>query len=97
MGADVFATASYSLKNRYDLDLPVPSYICRKEGVVLLDIKVNQKGDVKSVSINNSGTNTSNECLLNEALNYAKKARFNQDFNASSSQSGTIKFVFSRQ
>lgn len=97
LGADVAATASYSLKNRYDLELPAPSYICRKEGVVVVNIKVNQKGDVKSVSVNTSGTNTSNECLMNEALRYAKRARFNQDFNAVSQQTGTIKFVFARQ
>ena len=97
LGADVSATASFILKGRYDLELPAPSYICRKEGVVVVNIKVSQKGNVKTVSVNTSGTNTNNECLINEALSYAKKARFNQDFNANSSQSGTIQFVFSRQ
>lgn len=97
LGADVSATASFVLKDRYDLALPVPSYICRKEGVVTVNIKVNQKGDVKSVSVNPKGTNTTNECLIENALNYAKKARFNQKFDAEASQSGSIKFVFSRQ
>ena len=64
---------------------------------MVVNIRVNQKGDVKSASISSSGTNTRDECLINEALRYAKKGRFNQDFKANNPQSGTIKFVFSRQ
>jgi TonB family protein len=97
LGADVFATASYVLEGRNDLELPAPSYTCRKEGRVVIDIKVNQKGEVKSATVNTTRSNTTNECLINAALQYAKRARFNQNFNAASLQSGTITFVYARQ
>jgi TonB family protein len=97
LGADVFATASYVLEGRNDLELPAPSYTCRTEGRVVVDIKVNQKGEVKSVAVNTHRSNTTNECLINAALQYAKRARFNQNFNAASMQNGTITFVYARQ
>ena len=97
LGADVKATAGFFLEDRYDLELPAPSYICREEGVVVVDIRVNQKGDVKFTSINTDKTTTSNVCLHENALEYAKRARFNQDFNAKLLQQGYIKFVFARQ
>jgi TonB family protein len=97
LGADVFATASYELAGRNDLELPAPSYTCRTEGRVVVDIKVNQKGEVKSATLNTFRSNTTNECLVNSAIQYAKRARFNQNFNAASLQSGTITFVYARQ
>lgn len=97
LGADVKATAGFFLEDRYDLELPTPSYICREEGIVVVDIRVNQKGDVKLASINTDKTTTSNVCLHENALEYAKRARFNQDFNAKLMQQGYIKFVFARQ
>ncbi|MFP5470502.1 MAG: energy transducer TonB [Bacteroidia bacterium] len=97
LGADVYATASYELEGRYDLALPAPSYTCRSEGRVVLDVKVNQEGQVKSATVNSYRTNTKNECLINAAIDYAKRARFNQNFKATSMQSGTITFVYARQ
>lgn len=97
LGADVYATASYELEGRYDLDLPAPSYTCRSEGRVVLDVKVTQEGQVKSATVNTYRSNTKNECLINAAIEYAKRARFNQNFKAASQQSGTITFVYARQ
>ena len=96
-GNDVKATASYYLPNRTPQHKPTPSYKCTSEGIVTLKIKVNQKGRVVSLSIDESKTNTQNECLRNEALKYAKKWRFTQDFNDVAKKSGWIKFTYVSQ
>lgn len=96
-GNDVRATASYYLPNRTPQHKPTPSYKCTSEGIVTLKIKVNQKGRVASLAIDETKTNTQNECLRNEALKYAKKWRFTQDFNDVAKKSGWIKFTYVSQ
>jgi hypothetical protein len=96
-GADVTAIASYFLEGRSTRSESVPSYKCRVEGVVVIDIKVNQKGDVIARTINESKTNTQNDCLRTEALNYSKKWRFTQDFDDSMRKNGWIKFTYVAQ
>lgn len=96
-GNDVKATASYFLPNRTPQRKPTPSYKCTTEGVVTLKIKVNQKGQVVSAIIDESKTNTQNECLRNEALTYGKKWVFTQDFNDDPKKDGWIKFTYVSQ
>ena len=96
-GNDVMATASYYLKDRKPQRKPTPSYKCTTEGTVVVIIKVNQKGKVISASIDESKTNTKNDCLRNEAINYSKRWRFTQDFNDNVRKSGWIKFVYVAQ
>lgn len=96
-GADVKAIASYFLEGRSTRSESVPSYKCRVEGVVVINIKVNQKGDVIARTINESETNTKNDCLRTEALTYSKKWRFTQDFDDSVRKNGWIKFTYVAQ
>ncbi len=96
-GNDVMATASYFLKNRSPQRKPTPSYKCTSEGTVVVNIKVNQKGRVVSATIDESKTNTQNDCLRNEAISYAKRWRFTQNFNDEVRKSGWIKFVYLAQ
>ena len=96
-GADVKAIASYFLEGRSTRSEGVPSYKCRVEGVVVIDIKVNQKGEVIARTINESKTNTQNDCLRSEAINYSKMWRFTQDFDDSVRKNGWIKFTYVAQ
>jgi hypothetical protein len=96
-GADVKAIASYFLEGRSTRSEGVPSYKCRVEGVVVIDIKVNQKGEVIARTINESKTNTQNDCLRSEAINYSKMWRFTQDFDDSMRKNGWIKFTYVAQ
>ena len=96
-GMDIVATANYFLPNRTPQHKPIPSYKCKTEGTVVIKIKVNQKGRVVSASIDEGKTNTQSECLRNEALHYAKKWRFTQDFSDDLRKSGWIKFVYVSQ
>ena len=44
--------------------------------------------------VDNSLTNTENECLIENALDYANRWRFNQDFSKAQKQSGWIEFIY---
>lgn len=97
-GADgISATASYSLRDRKDYDLPAPSYVCRAEGEVRVNIKVNNQGKVISATIVESKTTTRNTCLKENALKYARRAQFNDDYDAAAAQKGWIHFRYSKQ
>lgn len=74
-----------------------PGYTCGygSTGRVTVHIKVNQNGDVISaLPVASSG---SNQCMIDQAVNYAKKSRFNYSGSASAQQEGTITYTFISQ
>lgn len=96
-GMDVVATVYYKLDNRNVLTEKKPSYLCKQEGIVRVSIKVNQKGQVVTVEIDEGHTNTQNTCLRNAALEYAKLWKFNQDFSDAIRKQGWIEFRYEAQ
>ncbi|PNW29446.1 hypothetical protein [Formosa algae] len=82
----------YSLVNRTHTYLPTPIYLCEASGKIIINITVSDAGDVVDTYVNNSST-SKNECLIDSALEYAKKARFNIDASKPS-QIGSITFYF---
>lgn len=96
-GKDVVAVASYSVPGRKHLQKFVPSYKCKVQGVVRVSIKVDQKGKVQTPEIDESKTNTQNECLRLEALDYARKWIFDQNFTGPQRVSGWIEFKYVAQ
>jgi hypothetical protein len=74
-----------------------PSYRCPAGGKIHIDIKVNQKGKVIAAAVNTIKSTSSNSCLINEAIKYAKRSKANQDFKAPNSQSGYIIYNFISQ
>lgn len=86
------STISFSLKNREKIYIPVPIYLCEVNGKIVINITVNANGSVTDAYLNSSST-SSNECLIEHALEYAKDAQFSK--NASKpSQIGSITFNF---
>ncbi|MBD3635871.1 MAG: hypothetical protein HUJ25_00905 [Crocinitomicaceae bacterium] len=85
---------SYKLDNRKAHSLPRPGYTCNSSGTVVIDIKVDQAGNIKGASYNSSLSSGATECMIDKALRYAKKSRFNYSGSASGSQSGTITYKF---
>lgn len=81
----------YSLKGRTDTHLPIPIYLCDAQGKIVVNITVNANGKVVTTSINSSST-SSNTCLQEHAIEYAKESRF--DTSSKASQIGTITFYF---
>jgi TonB family protein len=88
-------TASYSMKDRDQLYDPKPSYRCKTSGTVVVLITIDQLGEVKNAQIDPSQS-SSNECLLQESLTYAKKWKFSYK-DGKSKQDGSITFSFSAQ
>jgi hypothetical protein len=82
---------TYSLKNRQVLYYNTPRYLCEEGGKVVVNVLVKADGSVKECYVNSSST-SSNTCLLNHALDYAKEVVFNSaDI---SEQLGTVTFYF---
>ena len=85
-------SVSYSLINRNGLRLPPPIYTCIEGGKVVVNIEVNNNGQVIDADFNAKSSNTSNGCLVENAVTYALKARFSSHVRAS--QKGTITYIF---
>ena len=85
------STLTYSLKDRRLLSYDTPRYLCEQSGKIVVNIRVNQNGNVFDAYINGA-SNTSNECLTNHAITYAKSVRFNNASRAD--QLGSITFYF---
>jgi hypothetical protein len=83
---------SYSLVDRTSAELPPPIYTCEEGGKVVINIKVDQYGYVTEVDFNKTSSNTDNGCLVENALDYASKARFSSA--SKQVQLGTITYLF---
>ena len=59
---------------------------------VVINIEVDSRGFVTSADFNASSSTTSNGCLVENAIAYAYKARFNSSERAL--QKGTITYLF---
>jgi len=87
----------YDLKERYHIELPIPIYKCKGEGIVVLIIEVNQRGLITSVKLNSDESSTTDPCLQEAALLTARRTRFNPDAGAPKKQVGSITYHFVAQ
>jgi TonB family protein len=85
-------TISFSLVDRNAYDLPPPIYTCIRGGKVVINIQVAASGYVIDASFNAKSSNTNDYCLIENALAYAQKARFNSA--SKTKQLGTITYLF---
>ncbi|WP_299120572.1 hypothetical protein [uncultured Winogradskyella sp.] len=85
------STLTYSLKGRTLTYYKTPRYLCEFGGKIVVTIKVNGSGDVYDAYINGS-SNSSNQCLIDHAIEYAKSVQFNTSDRTD--QLGTITFLF---
>lgn len=85
---------SYSLKGRSGSYTPAPGYMCPQgtTGKVVINIKVDASGKVVDARVGSS--TSSNDCMINYALDFAKKSRFNYSSTAPTSQEGTITYTY---
>lgn len=91
-GANTKSTISFSLVNRQKVFIPIPVYLCEKGGKIVINITVNAMGEVTDAYVNTSSS-TTNECLVEHALEYAKNSEFSADATKKS-QLGSITFNF---
>ncbi len=74
--------------------LPKPSYNSQTEGIVVVQIKIDQFGHVKEATPGADGTTTKDKTLWNAARSAALKAHFNQSASTPALQTGTITYIF---
>lgn len=84
-------TLTYSLKGRTLTHYKIPRYLCETGGKIVVNIKVNESGDVYDAYVNGS-SNSNNKCLVDHAIAYAKSVEF--DTSTRNDQLGTITFMF---
>jgi len=87
------STNSYRLLNRKALHFPNPVYVCDGYGKVVLYIEVDNFGKVIQATLNKNLSTTTNVCLIENAITYAKKARFTKEANKPL-QIGSITYIF---
>lgn len=86
------STMHYSLVGRTHRFLPTPIYLCEAGGKIVININVNAQGNVTKAYVNSAST-SSNDCLIESAMEYAKEARFSEDASKKT-QLGSITFYF---
>lgn len=74
--------------------LPKPSYSLQVEGIVVVQVKVDQYGTVTEAIPGAEGTTVTDKTLWAAARNAALKAHFNQSASAPALQTGTITYIF---
>lgn len=88
---NVNSSVSFSLINRTKVKLPPPVYLCDDNGKIVVNITVNENGIVTDAYLNSSSS-TTNQCLIDHALEYARSARFSS--SERKSQIGSITYYF---
>ena len=89
-------TISYRLKDRRAMYLPNPVYTCESGGIIVINITVNERGEVIRTSYNKNASTTTNGCLIDSAIEYAEQASFSTAAGKDS-QLGTITYSFPGQ
>ena len=64
-----------------------------QSGKVVINIKVNQYGDVYEATLNERSSSSTRGCHVDNAIAYALRARFSPD-TSKESQIGTITYYF---
>ena len=76
-----------------------PGYTCGygASGQVTVLIKVNQSGSVTAADYDASQSSNASDCMIQQAVKYAKMSRFNYSGSAPKIQGGRITYVFISQ
>lgn len=88
------SSVSYYLVERSAMHLPNPVYTCPNGGTIVINITVNNLGEVINTHVDNLKSSTSDKCLNDQALEYAKQAKFDVSESSNDNQKGTITYRF---
>lgn len=87
------SSISFSLLGRRAVVIPNPVYTCHVSGRIVVNITVDAGGQITRTSINKSSSTSTNECLTEQAQEYAAKALFTE-LPGRNNQIGTITYNF---
>jgi colicin import membrane protein len=86
----------YQLGDRKALSKPLPKYDCGNvEGVVVISVLVNNSGKVVKATLDLKKSNTSEQCLVDRAIEAAKNTTWDPDSKVGNKQYGSIRYNFS--
>lgn len=85
---------SFSLVGRTAKSLPLPSYDSEIQGRVVIDVNVDQEGNVVDAQFNSRLSTTSDLKLRAAALEAARRSKFSVKLDAAVKQRGTIEYTF---
>lgn len=86
----------YFLQNRHHITLPIPVYLARGGGTIIVDIQVDRSGRVVKAEPR-PAKNTKDPLLPEYAIQAAEETVFNSAPNATAIQKGTITYTFVAQ
>lgn len=86
----------YYLENRYHVSLPIPVYLAKGGGKIIIEIYVDRQGRVVEAKLA-PGQNIRDQQIVVYAQTAALKTLFNADPKAPSQQKGTIHYNFIAQ
>ncbi|WP_296635791.1 energy transducer TonB [Polaribacter sp.] len=86
---------TYNLAGRNVVTIPIKKPDCQEEGIVVVRITVNRKGEVIQAESGVKGSTNTADCLRKPAKEAALQTKWNSDFKAPSNQIGTIIYKFS--
>jgi len=86
----------YYVRGRWKIALSNPIYTCPDDmhGWITVNIQVNRQGHVVHAQYDPKRSTSSKECLIDAAIRYARRTRFNRDPNAPPLSYGYIKYLF---
>lgn len=87
----------YSLEGRHKIYLPIPVFKCEGEGLIVVQIVVNQAGRVIQSEILEKESGVQDDCLYKAALQASEKTRFNVSISSPQQQTGKITYQFVKQ
>lgn len=82
----------YALTGRTG-NIPNPIFTCEKQGTVVVIITVDDTGRVIRTALDKINSTTTDDCLIENSLQYAQRARFNA-VTGKKEQTGTITYTF---
>ncbi len=82
---------------RAERRIHVPAYICKGFGQVVVNVVVDREGQVKEARLDAQRTTTTDDCMVENALNSARNARFHPHMQAPDRQRGSIYYRYMPQ
>lgn len=89
-----YSSLHYKLENRTLKQYKTPVYQCITSGMVILNIIVNQNGQVINIDVDKTKS-SDNECLIEASIKYGSQVQFSKSEKVI--QSGTITFYFNQR
>jgi len=86
--------SNYNLAGRNATSKPIQKPNCQEEGIVVVSIEVDRKGNVISATAGVKGSTNTADCLLKPAKEAALRTKWNADDKAPFKQKGTITYRF---